>query len=51
MVELLEGGFVGSVGEVKNIDLEHGKVKIMIDMFGRMTPVEVGVNGVKSVMS
>ena len=51
MVELLEGGFVGSVGEVKNIDLEHGKVKIMIDMFGRMTPVEIGVNEVKKVMT
>ncbi|MGB6127468.1 MAG: transcription termination/antitermination protein NusG [Psychrilyobacter sp.] len=51
MVELLEGGFVGSVGEVNNIDLEHGKVKIMIDMFGRMTPVEIGVNEVKKVMS
>jgi transcriptional antiterminator NusG len=51
MVELLEGGFVGSVGEVNNIDLEHGKVKIMIDMFGRMTPVEIGVNEVKRVMS
>lgn len=51
MVELLEGGFTGSVGEVNNIDLEHGKVKIMIDMFGRMTPVEIGVNEVKKVMS
>jgi len=51
MVELLEGGFAGSVGEVNNIDLEHGKVKIMIDMFGRMTPVEIGVNDVKRVMS
>ena len=51
MVELLEGGFVGSVGEVNSIDLEHGKVKIMIDMFGRMTPVEIGVNEVKKVMS
>jgi transcriptional antiterminator NusG len=51
MVELLEGGFVGSVGEVNNIDLEHGKVKIMIDMFGRMTPVEIGVNEVKKVMT
>ncbi|MCS5422713.1 MULTISPECIES: transcription termination/antitermination protein NusG [Psychrilyobacter] len=51
MVELLEGGFAGSVGEVNNIDLEHGKVKIMIDMFGRMTPVEIGVNEVKKVMS
>lgn len=51
MVELLEGGFVGSVGEVNSIDLEHGKVKIMIDMFGRMTPVEIGVNEVKKVLS
>ena len=51
MVELLEGGFAGSVGEVNKIDLEHGKVKIMIDMFGRMTPVEIGVNEVKKVMT
>uniref|UniRef100_A0A6A7GA58 Transcription termination/antitermination factor NusG n=2 Tax=Hirondellea gigas TaxID=1518452 RepID=A0A6A7GA58_9CRUS len=51
VVELLEGGFAGSIGEVNNIDLEHGKVKIMIDMFGRMTPVEIGVNEVRKVFS
>ncbi|RUA08840.1 MAG: transcription termination/antitermination factor NusG [Fusobacteria bacterium] len=51
MVELLEGGFVGSVGEVNDIDLEHGKVKVMVDMFGRMTPVEIGINEVKKVTS
>lgn len=51
VVELLEGGFAGSSGEVTEIDLEHRKVKIMIDMFGRMTPVETGINDVKKVMS
>jgi len=51
VVELLEGGFAGSAGEVESIDVEHGKVKVMIDMFGRMTPVEVKVHEVKKVLA
>jgi len=46
-VELVEGGFAGSFGEVSEIDLIHKKVKVMVDMFGRMTPVEVSIQGVK----
>ena len=47
LVELLEGGFVGNTGKVSEIDYEHKKVKVMLEMFGRMTPVEVGFDGVK----
>ena len=47
LVELLEGGFVGNTGKVSEIDYEHKKVKVMLEMFGRMTPVEVGFEGVK----
>ena len=47
VVELLEGGFAGNDGEVIEIDLEHSKVKVMVEMFGRMTPVELEFDGVK----
>jgi transcriptional antiterminator NusG len=47
LVELLEGGFAGNTGKVSNIDHEHKKVKVMLEMFGRMTPVEVSFDGVK----
>jgi transcriptional antiterminator NusG len=47
LVELLEGGFVGNTGKVSEIDYEHKKVKVMLEMFGRMTPVEVSFEGVR----
>jgi transcriptional antiterminator NusG len=35
------GGFAGHEGRVAEIDMEHQKAKVMVEMFGRMTPVEV----------
>ncbi|WP_319204130.1 transcription termination/antitermination protein NusG [uncultured Ilyobacter sp.] len=46
-VELLEGGLSGHGGKVAEIDMEHKRVKVMVEMFGRMTPVEVSFDGVK----
>ena len=46
-VTLLEGGFAGQQGKVAEINLENRKVKVMVEMFGRMTPVEVDITGVK----
>jgi len=46
-VKITEGGFVDEEGKVSNVDFEHKRVKIMIEMFGRMTPIEVGFDGVK----
>ena len=40
-VKILGGGFTGHEGKVAEIDMTHGKVKVMVEMFGRMTPVEV----------
>lgn len=48
-VELLDGGFEGQGGKVTEIDMEHQRVKVMVEMFGRMTPVEAEFNGVKKV--
>lgn len=46
-VEIVGGAFEGSFGNVSSIDFEHSKVKVMIDLFGRMTPVEVEFDEVK----
>jgi transcriptional antiterminator NusG len=46
-VKITEGGFSEEEGKVSNIDFEHKRVKVMIEMFGRMTPVEVGFDGVE----
>ncbi|MDR1835360.1 MAG: transcription termination/antitermination protein NusG [Fusobacteriaceae bacterium] len=40
-VKILGGGFSGHQGSVSEIDMEQQKAKVMIEMFGRMTPVEV----------
>lgn len=46
-VTLLEGGFAGQQGKVAEINLENRKVKVMVEMFGRMTPIEVDITGVE----
>lgn len=48
-VRVLGGGFAGHEGKVAEIDMEQKKVKVMIEMFGRMTPVEVDFNSVEKV--
>ncbi len=46
-VEILTDGFFGQRGKVAEINLEHKRVKVMVEMFGRLTPVEAGINQVK----
>lgn len=33
--------FFNQVGEVASIDYEHGRVTVMLEVFGRSTPVEL----------
>lgn len=46
-VKLLSEGFEDQEGKVAEIDMEHRKVKVMLEMFGRMTPIEVDLNSVE----
>jgi len=41
VVEVKGGSFDGQQGEIAEIDYEHGKVKVMLEVLGRLTPVEV----------
>ena len=40
-VRIVDGPFVDFVGVVDDINLEKGKVKVMVSFFGRETPVEL----------
>ena len=41
VVEVKGGSFDGQQGEIAEIDYEHGKVKVMLEVLGRLTSVEV----------
>ena len=41
MVRLKTGPFAGCIGSVSEINEERGKLKVLVDMFGRETPVEI----------
>ena len=40
-VKIIDGPFKGSEGKVSEIDRERGKIKVLVNMFGRDTPVEL----------
>jgi transcriptional antiterminator NusG len=46
-VEIREGAFSGFVGIIDTIDEEAEKLTVMVSIFGRMTPVELGFDQVK----
>lgn len=47
LVIILEGPFANYEGIINNIDEEKGKVKVLLTIFGRETPVELDFNQVK----
>jgi transcriptional antiterminator NusG len=48
-VKITDGAFVDFVGSVSEIDEEKGKVKVLISIFGRETPVDLEFNQVKKL--
>lgn len=40
-VQIIDGPFKGFDGRVSEIDATHGKVKVLVTMFGRETPMEL----------
>jgi len=46
-VSISDGPFAGFVGIVESVDSENEKLKVMVSIFGRMTPVELGFHQVK----
>ncbi len=40
-VKIVDGPFTGFLGTIDNIDKERGKLRVMVSVFGRETPVEL----------
>lgn len=48
-VQITSGPFQNQVGRVEEIDEDKELIKILIDVFGRLTPTEVGFDSIKKV--
>lgn len=48
-VKIIEGPFVSFSGSIEEVNLEKNKLRVMVGIFGRATPVEVDLNQVEKV--
>jgi len=48
-VEILEGALSGFIGTVSSIDESNAKCRVIVEMFGRETPVDVALDQVKEI--
>ena len=48
-VEVLDGALNGFVGTVISVDRENAKCKVMVEMFGRDTPVDLNLDQIRRV--
>jgi transcriptional antiterminator NusG len=48
-VRIKEGPFKDFVGSVEDVNMEKRKLKAMVSVFGRSTPVELGFSQVEAV--
>ncbi len=49
IVKITDGPFKDLEGKVSEVDSDHGKVKVLVSMFGRETPVELDFLQVKKI--
>lgn len=48
-VRVIDGPFADFVGEIQEIDLDKGKLTVLVSMFGRQTPVELDFHQAEKV--
>ncbi len=48
-VRIIEGPFKSMVGKIETIDTENQQLKVLIDLFGQETPVEVNLSQVQKI--
>ena len=50
-VRITDGALESFLGVVEEIDLDHNKVRVVVSMFGRETPVELDLDQVEGVQA
>lgn len=50
MVRIIDGSFANFTGMVEDYDLDHGKLKLNVSIFGRNTPVEILYTQVEKII-
>ncbi len=48
-VKITDGPFTNFTGYIDEVDPEHERVKVMVSIFGRQTPVELGFSQIEKV--
>lgn len=48
-VKIIDGALESFIGTVEEIDLDHNKVRVVVSMFGRETPVELELDQIEAL--
>ena len=48
-VKIIEGSFASFSGTIEEVNLEKSKLKVTVNIFGRDTPVELGLLQVEKI--
>ena len=48
-VKITDGALASFIGTVEDLDTERGKVRVVVSMFGRETPVELDLDQIESI--